>query len=185
MRWIGNIQHNYGWRGKVAQVGATGIALLIFWNARQPATQLAKIVSGWSQEVDLQSKSMEWAAQAPDFKKSSTRRILTSKEKAQMKLIATLGNSWLMGTMTAVLAGMILVGSGLLLAQNWARITVIAVYALWLLVTPWLTILGITFSSEGGLAGMLGRLQNLILGNWRPVAVILFLLWRPTRALFR
>ncbi len=172
MRWIGNIQHNYGWRGRAAQVGTVAFSLFLFWNAKQPATQLAKCVSGWNQEVEMQSKTMEWASQA-NLKKGDAPKILSPKEKAQMRLIAMLGNSWLMGATIAMLAGIILVGVGLLLAQNWARIAVITVYLLWLLVTPWPTILAHS------------RLQNLILGNWRPVAVILFLLWRPTRALFR
>ena len=172
MRWIWNIPHNFGWRGKVAQIGTVAFSLFLFWNAQQPASQLAKAVSGWEKEVESQSKFMELASQL-NATKGDPPRTLSSKEKKQIRLIAMLGNSWLLGSMTAVLAGMILVGGGLLLAQNWARIAVITVYLLWFLVTPWSIILAHS------------NPQNLILGYWRPVAVILFLLWRPTRALFR
>jgi hypothetical protein len=58
MRWTWNIPNNYGWRGRVAQVGTIAFSLFLFWNAKQPAAQLAETVSGWNQEVDLQSKTM-------------------------------------------------------------------------------------------------------------------------------
>lgn len=172
MKWIWNIQHNLGWRGRVAQVGTVVFALFLFWSAKQPAVKVAGSVSEWKKEVESQSKFMELASQV-NSKKGDPPKNLNQKEKDRIRLTAMVGNSWLMGSMAAVLAGMILVGAGLLLAQNWARITVITIYLLWFLITPWPVILAHS------------KLQNLILGYWRPVVVILFLFWRPTRALFR
>lgn len=176
MRWIGNAQGNFGWRSHAARVGLLILAFLISSWGLGFAAMAAGELLGFGKE-----QGRQFMEQVRIWHMEQTGKPYPVS-KADQEHFFTTGRKW--GAAFSLLLAIfgVTIGLGLWRAENWARLILLFAFIAWVIIWAWVFVSHAP-SSSSRVMGTANLVGNFLLTQWKTLAVILFLLWSPTRAL--